>query len=551
MSGNEPEIDLKSAVSFQIGEYTFSVESRELRSKSGDLVALRRQSSDVLALLCLSAGQVVPRETLVEKVWPDTFVTDDSLMQCIADIRRALGDGEHKLVQTVPKRGYLLMAAPVADAVASPSVAPRGRPSRTHTDLALGAVLAIALVALFWPRAADGPPHDGVPTIAVLPFDDFSAGDDKGYLSDAIAEGVITELARSRLFRVIARNSSFRYRDTDTGIRQIGAELGADYVLEGSKQKNGDRLRVTVQLIDAASEEHLWAHTYDQPIGDLFIVQDRIIRTVADRVGDRIERPLPVNDTARVNALHYHLMGLAAIRSEFSEANNAQDIALNTTAIQIDPEAPYGYIGIAHGYRNAATFGWNGLDRDEALALATRNAQKAIDIEPDNPGAHYVMARILSETGDFPAAEASYAKAIALDPSASNYMVASTTPLLYTGRTDLAIDRLNEAMGIDPFHPDWYHWQMGWALWEKDDCDGALAAMQRMNKIPKGAHRQLSGIYACLGRIDEARAAYRTFYADAREPTIAEQRAEWQDIWTAPGSLDRWLEHMRLAGMKD
>ena len=106
-------------------------------------------------------------------------------------------------------------------------------------------------------------------------------------------------------------------------------------------------------------------------------------------------------------------------------------------------------------------------------------------------------------------------------------------------------------MGIDPFHEDWYHWQMGWALWEIEDCQGALDSMLRMKKIRRGAHRMLAGIHACLGNVEEAQAAYKVFYAEANEPTISEQRAEWIDIWTAPGSLERFLDHMRIAGMKD
>lgn len=547
MSRKADEIDPKTPDIFRIGDFAFSTVTRELRDRAGEIVPLRSQSSDVLAELCASAGQVVPKETLIAAVWPDTFVTDDSLIQCIADIRRAIGDDEHKIVQTLPKKGYLLTAVPdVPGAMAA-------HPSPRFARLAALSFMAPAIIAiaLFLGWRDDESPFDDIPTIAVLPFDDFSAGDDKGYLSDAIAEGLITELARGRYFRVIARNSSFRYRGTNTDVRQIGAELGAEYVLEGSKQKNGDRLRVTVQLVDAQSGDHVWANTYDQPIGDLFVVQDRIIRTVADRVGNRIERPVPGTDPDKVSALHYMLTGIATIRSDFNEENSAKAYGYYRQAIAADPDAPYGYVGSAHYYREAAVFGWHGLDREEALEEGLRLARRAIDIDPTYSGAHYVLARLLTETGDIDAANAGFSKAIELDPSASNYLVASTTPLLYIGETDLAIERLKEAMGIDPFHPDWYHWQMGWALWEKEDCAGALAAMRRMNKIPKGAQRMLAGIHACLGNVEEARAAYKVYYADAREPTISEQRAEWENIWTAPGSLDRWLDHMRIAGMKE
>jgi TolB-like protein/DNA-binding winged helix-turn-helix (wHTH) protein len=559
MSRTDAEINLKSSEIFQLGDFTFSLKTKELKNRTGKSVGLRSQSADVLVHLCEKAGQVVGKESLIEDVWPDTFVTDDSLIQCVADIRRAIGDSDHKVVQTLPKKGYKLIAEPAEAVSTHGAPLPSTDEAATTTSrrpLFASLLVLITVAAIGWytfqgARTDTNEPFDGVPTIAVLPFDDFSAGADKGYLSDAIAEGIITELARSKLFKVIARNSSFRYREASTDVRTIGKELGSEYILEGSQQKNGAKLRVTVQLIDAVSGEHLWVHTYDQEIGDLFGVQDQIIRTVADRIGYRIERPVPGSNPNKVSALHYHLAGLAFIRSGFNEENNAKLFELNQLAIEADPDAQYGYVGAAHYYRHAAMFGWHGLDRDKALQDGFASARKALAIAPDDSEVHYVLARLYSETGDVDAALASYAKAIELNPSASNYLVGSTTTLLYLGRTDEAIARLKTAMGIDPFHPDWYHWQMGWALWEKDNCKGALAAMQRMNKISKGAHRMLSGIYACLGEVQKAREAYKVFYSDAKEPTISEQREEWKDTWTAQGSLDRWLDHMRVAGMKE
>ena len=192
--------------------------------------------------------------------------------------------------------------------------------------------------------------------IAVLPFEDFSAGADKGYLSDAVAEGIITELARSKTYAVIARNSSFRYRDQPVDARQIGDELGVDYLLEGSQQKIGDRLKVTAQLLNAHDGSHVWANTYNREIGDLFVVQEEIIRTLADRVGRRIERPLPKSDAAQVSALHYLLMGFAETDKDFSAAGNELLRQFSLKAIEADPNSQFGYIGLALSYRNDAVF---------------------------------------------------------------------------------------------------------------------------------------------------------------------------------------------------
>ena len=168
-----------------------------------------------------------------------------------------LGDDAHVIVETFPKRGYRLNADPL-DA-ADPNAAAGAERAKTRFSqrgfiLAALVLVAAAIGAYYgaeiW-RAAPVRSSD-MPRIAILPFDDFSAGADKGYLSDAIAEGIITELSRSKTYAVIARNSSFRYRDQPTDARQIGDELGVDYLLEGSQQKIGDRLKVTAQLLECA-----------------------------------------------------------------------------------------------------------------------------------------------------------------------------------------------------------------------------------------------------------------------------------------------------------
>ncbi|MFK0689460.1 adenylate/guanylate cyclase domain-containing protein [Mesorhizobium sp. IMUNJ 23033] len=427
-------------------------------------------------------------------------------------------------------------------------------PSQPRWVWAGAAVLALLLVLAgatwrFWPTAT----VSDMPRIAVLPFDDMSAGADQGYLSDAVAEGIITELSRSKTYAVIARNSSFRYRDKPTDARQIGDELGVDYLLEGSQQKVGDRLKVTAQLLNAHDGSHLWANTYNRDIGDLFVVQEEIIRTLADRVGRRIQRPLPKSTAAQVSALHYYLMGIAEMRSNFTAAGNQLVRQLSLKAIEADPNAQFGYIGLAWSYRNDATFGWHEQEhnRDDALKRAAEYADKAILLAPDDADAHHVRARIHTEAGEIEQALARFDQAIALNPSNPNILVGSTDPLLYIGRTDEAIDRIEQAKGIDPFHLDNFHWQMGWALWEKNDCGASLAAMRKMSRIPSGAHRMLAGIHACLGNQREAREALAVFLKDSPGQSISKERREWEKIWTAPGSLGRWIEHMRFAGLPE
>lgn len=461
---------------------------------------------------------------------------------------KSLGEQSLKNIST-PVRAYQI--------VEPGQGAARVHPEKTRRPL-LAAVAAIVLLCTgFFAWQFVGIPRGTVPAgdkprIAVLAFDDFSTGEDKGYFSDAIAEGIITELARNSLIDVTARNSSFQYRDTGTDVREIGEELGVHYVLEGSKQKSGDRLRVTVQLIDASSASHLWAHTYDQEIGDLFTVQDAIVKTVADRIGVKIQRPVPGADPEKVTALHLYLKADAFIRKDFNEERHAQVKEMCEKAIEVDPNAQYGYICLAQNYRAAAVFGWLGLSRQAAYELGFSAAEQALEIAPDDPEVHFIFARLYTNTGDREKASAAFDRAIALNPSSSEYLIASTDLLLYTGRREEAIERLNQAKGIDPFVGYRFHWQMAWALWETGDCEAALASMLRMEENLRGsAKRMLAGIYACLGKVEKAQETYRTYYDQAHEPTISEERERWTDVWTGPGSLERWLDHMRISGMKD
>jgi DNA-binding winged helix-turn-helix (wHTH) protein/TolB-like protein len=259
MSRKAPEIDPKPAETITFGGFVFLTKSRELRTAEGKAVDLRSQSAEVLSALAARPGEIVSKDALMQAVWPDTFVTDDSLTQCIADIRRALGDDEHVIVETFPKRGYRLNAdsSDAADSKAAAGTERAKRRFPRHGLVLAAIVLVAAVIGVYYGveiwRAAPVRSSD-MARIAVLPFDDISAGADKGYLSDAVAEGIITELARSKTYAVIARNSSFRYRGQPIDVRQIGHELGVDYLLQGSQQKIGDRLKVTVQLLDAGTD---------------------------------------------------------------------------------------------------------------------------------------------------------------------------------------------------------------------------------------------------------------------------------------------------------
>ncbi len=389
------------------------------------------------------------------------------------------------------------------------------------------------------------------PSIAVLPFDDLSTAKDQGYLSDAISEGIITELSRFSEIFVIARNSSFQYRDKAIDIRDIAAELGVHYVLEGSQQKEGNSMRITVQLIDALAGRHIWAGTYDRGLEDLFAVQDEIVRAVASTVGAKIAfRPPPTGGLSRLSALQHHLKARQYIR-QFTKEGTEKARLENLAAIEADPASPFGYIGLTFVYDRLANWGFGDIDPEEARKLSRESAEKALELDPNNYDAHFARAYVHAQAGEQDLAIARYEKAIELNPSATNVIAASAEAMVYSGRVTEAIELLHRAMRLDPHHPDWFKWSLAWAQWFNGDCDLALPTLLSMAKIPTMARRTLAVIYVCLGRQEEAEATIAKFLETKPGDTIGALRDKSRRRYKDPVDFDRFLDDLRKAGLPE
>ena len=231
--------------------FTLDLERLTLNGPSGP-ANLRRKSFDVLRYLAERAGRVVTKEELIKAVWPDVTVGDESLTKCISEVRQAIGDEGQLVIKTVPRRGYLF------DATIAPTDIP-----------AIGTA------------GAKSPVVPERPSIAVLPFANMSGDPQQEYISDGIVEDIITELSRFSGLFVIARNSSFQWKGKMIDARQVGRELGVRYLLEGSVRRAGERIRISAQLINAESGNHLWAERYDRDVQDVFALQDEVARRVA------------------------------------------------------------------------------------------------------------------------------------------------------------------------------------------------------------------------------------------------------------------------------
>ena len=249
--------------------FTLDLDRLSLVGSLGQM-ELRRKSFELLRYLVEHAGRVVTKEEIIDAVWPDVTVSDDSVTQCMSEVRRALGEQSHRMIKTVPRRGYLFDAAiSASDAIKTKTQDYASQP---------GEALSLAL------------PAPDLASIAVLPFTNMSADPDQDYFADGVVEDIITALSRFKSLFVIARNSSFTYKGRAVDVKQVGRELGVRYLLEGSVRKAANRVRIAGQLVDAITGAHLWANRFDGEIGDMFDLQDQVTESVVGAIAPVVEK---------------------------------------------------------------------------------------------------------------------------------------------------------------------------------------------------------------------------------------------------------------------
>lgn len=553
MSGESPEKVLNSSGTVPLGEFIFSVDSGELLNGSGELVHLRRQSSEVLAYLVERVGETVSKDDLIENVWAKTAVTDDSLSQCIADIRRTLNDAHHRIVRTIPKKGYRLVLTPLPSAGVPPKVARLG-----PTRFAMFGLVAV--LGAFWGmgRDQDASMEDlalpSKPSIAVLAFEDLSVGADANYLSDAIAEGIIVDLSRYSELFVIARNSSFSFRDSTSDVSQISRALGVRYLLEGSQQKSGDQLRVTVQLIDAVEGQSLWSNVYNSDLGDVFAMQDEIVQrtvaTVAQRVINREGQKAITSDEAKLTALLLNWKARQHLFSFTPEGNEKARLA-NLAAVEADPTQPYGYVGLTFVHINRYRWGWTDEDPILELDAARRYARKAVQVGPEYYDAHTAMAYMHIQEGALDKSVARFRKALELNPNDTSAMAALAEALTYGGQADEAEDLMLRVVRLDPLHQDWIKWNLAWVQWHTRNCDDALETMNGMSEIPPMAYRVLAIIQMCRGDHSEARKAVEQLIKFDPEYSLRDVLHNYEGKYVVASDLERVLTDLREAGLPE
>jgi adenylate cyclase len=396
------------------------------------------------------------------------------------------------------------------------------------------------------------------PSIAVLPFGNLSGDPEQQYFSDGITEDIITELSRFHQLIVIARHSSFQFRDRGADLKLIARDLNVQYVVEGSIRKVGNRVRITAQLIDTASGSHLWAERYDRSLADLFDLQDEVAKMIASALAVRLE----LEDLAKakrkppdsMRAYDYWVRGKKCLDLWTPEAN-AEARRLFTKAIESDAEYARGYAGLAFTYEWAAFYTAWDADGHSSSENAYLNAERAVALDDTDHLPHVTLGWVHHERGEYEQAQEHFARATAINPNDADTMMNKAMVLALEGKSEAALEMAQFAIRLNPRHPDWYIAYLGGCFFRAGRYAEAAAIWERSPDAVPEARAVLAAAYVMAGRPDEARRHMGKFLRRfslhwTGQPSVQSFIAKVFSF-REPADLQRFGDALREAGMPD
>jgi TolB-like protein/class 3 adenylate cyclase len=441
-----------------------------------------------------------------------------------------------------------------AGAVARPPVAPGWSRLRFPALAAFGSIVVAAAIFSFLQQGREearptstlladsilGPAAK--PLVAVLPFNDYGGDEANARFARGITEDIITDLARFPEFGVIARNSVEAYAEGPVDVRKAGEALGAAYVLEGSVQSHGGKLRVTAQLIDSRTGAHIWSERWDRPAADLFAIQSEIAETVANRIGGGAGL---VQQTERIaarrkrpsdlNAYDLYLLGTEHLE-KVTEEDLKQALRLLSQAVELDPGLARAWVELYHTH---STLGWYGGDKKAETARARAAAERAVELDPSDAEAHAAFAMALANGGDLKAARREFDEALRLAPNNFEILTFYTGYASGFGKPELGAEMAARAIRLNPGFPPWATRSFAYAFFMADRFEEALDMLDRGGPEAMNAWTSAirAGSLAALDRNEEAKAAVASALARFPDMSI-------EGVTDDPSMNARELDHM-------
>jgi DNA-binding winged helix-turn-helix (wHTH) protein/TolB-like protein/tetratricopeptide (TPR) repeat protein len=535
-----------------IGGFVIDFGCEALLDAQGQAVELRPQAYQVLRYLALNAGRLVTKDELMASVWPGSVVTDDSLVQAIGDVRRALGEAGHGIVKTVPRRGYMLVAAGATSEVAKQNPARRWM-------AAGGGVLLLLIAGVAWqslgrndaalPSVGPGTP----PSIAVLAFKGPPNDADGDALARDVAADLVSELARSPYLRVVSSQSSFQFAGGQTPLAEIGRRLRSRYIAAGTVRRDGEQLRIVVELLDSQGGQVVWSSSNlidraDLPATQLKLVS-RIAGSLQTKVSGTEQRQALAQPPKTLDAYVLVARG-RAMQQRYTAQGMRESRRFFEQALVIDPDyAPaWAYLGITNtvdiGLR--LTGEWDNARLGEVLTQIRR----AIALAPDLPVAYLALAQAQALARNFDAMLTAAQRTCQLSPNDADCFFILGHAQYRMGEVEAAARNFEQALDRNPMAPAYLPAFYATALWGSRRLDEAVRfADECLAKAPEFWRCRQDRIAALveLDRVPEAREEATRLLARFPQMTAEQFGSTFAD--TATALRQRRIAAARAAGV--
>jgi len=532
---------------YRFDGFIVDVQSACLR-RGENPVPLRPKSFAVLLYLVQNPGRLVHKNELIDNVWSNVIVTDNSLVQAVKEVREALGDDLQRIIKTVTKRGYVFAPTVVEiDAPEDKASVSTGSPSsvgslasgvipnivqklvRRQSTMAItfATMAALAVGAGLWwvssrantrqqatevtsPQRSDRAPDLSV---AVLPFStSSSSASDDAYFSTGISEDISSALGRFADLAVASPKGALRFRSVGASAEDIARQLKVRYLVEGSVRRSPQRIRIAVRLTDLPRGVLIWSDTFDAPAATILTIEEEITTRIAGALAVRLtnlEQRRAANKSVSSMDAYELVLHARALMTRLNRTSHSQAREMFERAIALEPRTPPAYVGLGRLDLSAVALGWT-PDAGEALRRAEGLARQAISLDEFNPAAHVLLGRTYARMGEYERGVDALRRAIALNPSDPDSHSGLGDALLWSGEVATAIKALETAVSIDPALSGEDLFSLGAAYFLSGRLPEAVRILERVTTRNEGnpfIYAMLAAAYAETGREEEAKSA--------------------------------------------
>jgi len=384
-------------------------------------------------------------------------------------------------------------------------------------------------------------------SIAILPFTNMSSDPEQEFFADGLSEDLITDLSKVSGLFVIARHSTFAYKSKSIDIRQVGRELGVNYVVEGSVRRSTTRVRITVQLIDARDGSHVWADRFDRDLEDFFALQDEVVAKIVNAMADALPSASPPPKRRAPNLEAYDLFVRGRVLNMQSPEGNISAHRLLEHACEIDPGFAEAHAWLAMNL----LFGWMYYDQEDSRTKVLALAQRAVSLDPNNADAHMVLGYVLiyNGTGNLAGGREQFDIALNLNPNYADAWIFLMDLQVLEGRPEEAVRAGQHAFRLNPHPPSYYYLWLGWALYAARRYDEIVSLLGHNDARGTNSLRILAGTLVKLGRLDEAREVARQFLIAVPQFTVG----NWAKTqpFRDPRDLQHFVDGYLKAGLPE